>query len=98
MSISEGTAGVLERNAQREVELAPPGATPTIDDQPRRVADFTTLGEAPDYVAQGRRGLNFHDARGTLAMAYTYAELREDALANARRFITLGIRPGDRIA
>ena len=98
MSISEGTAGVLERNAQREVELAPPGATPTIDDQPRRVADFATLGEALDYVAQGRRGLNFHDARGTLALAYTYAELREDALANASRFITLGIRPGDRIA
>ena len=28
----------------------------------------------------------------------TYAELRDDALALARRFIALGIKPGDRIA
>src|SRR5439155_15834841 len=30
--------------------------------------------------------------------AYTYAELRTDALAVARRLVTLGIKPGDRIA
>jgi fatty-acyl-CoA synthase len=42
--------------------------------------------------------LNFHDGRGTLAQTYTYCELREDALLVARRFIALGIRPGDRIA
>ena len=35
---------------------------------------------------KGARGLNFHDARGTLTRAYPYAELRDDALANARRF------------
>jgi fatty-acyl-CoA synthase len=79
-------------------ELAPPGATPTLDTIPRRLADFGTIGEALDYAAKGRRGLNFHDARGTLALAYTYAELREDALAHAHRFVALGIKPGDRIA
>jgi len=89
---------VLERNASVKNELAPPGATPTLDTLPRRLADFSTLGEALDYAAEGRRGLNFHDARGTLARAYTFAELREDAIAHARRFITLGIKPGDRIA
>ena len=89
---------MLERNASVKTELAPPGATPTLDTQPRRLADFGTVAEALDYAAEGRRGLNFHDARGTLAEAYTYAELRDDALAHARRFIALGIKPGDRIA
>jgi fatty-acyl-CoA synthase len=89
---------VLDRNASLKTELAPPGATPTVDTQPRRLADFDTIGEALDYAAQGRRGLNFHDARGTLARTYTYAELREDALFHAHRFVTLGIKPGDRVA
>ena len=89
---------MLDRNASLKNELAPPGATPTVDTQQRRLARFDTLGEALDYAAQGRRGLNFHDARGTLLQAYTYAELREDALVHARRFIALGINPDDRIA
>jgi fatty-acyl-CoA synthase len=89
---------VQERNAPNEAGLAPPGATPTADVQERRIADFATLGEALNYAAQGVRGLNFHDARGTLIRAYTYAELRSDALANARRFIALGLAPGDRLA
>src|SRR5204862_4237079 len=43
-------------------------------------------------------GLNFHDARGTLTRAYPFSELREDALLVARRFVALGLKPGDRIA
>jgi fatty-acyl-CoA synthase len=93
-----GRDGVLERNASVDTELAPPGATPTLDKLPRRLADFGTIGEALDYAAQGRRGLNFHDPRGTLALAYSFAELRTDALVVARRFIAMGIKPGDRIA
>ncbi|HEX5259633.1 MAG TPA: fatty acyl-AMP ligase [Sphingomicrobium sp.] len=89
---------MLERNASVTNELAPPGATPTLDSLPRRIADFETLGQALDYAAMGRRGLNFHDARGTLERAYTYAELREDSLVHARRFVALGVKPGDRIA
>ena len=89
---------MLERNASVKNGLAPPGATPTLDSLPRRIADFDTLGEALDYAAKGRRGLNFHDARGTLERAYTYAELREDSLVQARRFVALGVRTGDRIA
>ena len=60
----QGRDGVLERNASVKTELAPPGATPTLDTQPRRLADFATVGVALDYAAEGRRGLNFHDARG----------------------------------
>jgi len=89
---------VLNRNASVTTELAPAGATPTLDALQRRLADFATIGEALDYAAQGRRGLNFHDARGTLTETYTYADLREDALVAARRLMTLGINPGDRVA
>ena len=79
-------------------ELAPPGATPTVDGLVRRLADFATLGDALDYAARGRRGLNFHDARGTLTRAYPFAELRTDSLVMAQRLIGLGIKPGDRVA
>jgi fatty-acyl-CoA synthase len=89
---------LLERNASVTYELAPAGATPTLDQLPRRLADFGTIGEALDFAARGHRGLNFHDARGTLTRAYPYSELREDALAASRRFIALGIIPGDRVA
>jgi fatty-acyl-CoA synthase len=89
---------VLDRNPSVTTELAPAGATPTLDKQPRRLADFGTIGEALDYAAKGRCGLNFHDARGSLQRAYPFSELREDAIRDARRFVALAILPGDRIA
>lgn len=49
---------MLDRNHQSAADLAPAGATPSLDDKPRRIADFGTLGEALDYAAQGRRGMN----------------------------------------
>jgi fatty-acyl-CoA synthase len=79
-----------------EAEILVP--TPTHDDLPRRFADFATLGEALDYAARGKRGLNFHDARGQLARAYPFRELREDALAAAYRLIAAGVKPKDRVA
>jgi fatty-acyl-CoA synthase len=88
----------VDRNETNEATLAPPGATPTLDAQPRRVADFDTLADALDYAAAGKRGMNFHDARGTLLRAYPYSELRQDALVNARRLVALGIKTGDRVA
>ncbi len=89
---------MLDRNASVKTELAPAGATPTLDNLPRRLVDFATIGDALDYAAQGRRGLNVHDARGSLAQTYTFRELREDALVHARRFVALGIKPADRVA
>ena len=73
-------------------------STPTLDDLPRRFADFATLGEALDYAATGSRGLNFHDARGTLTQAYPFSTLRTDALMMAHRLIAAGVKPEDRIA
>ncbi len=73
-------------------------STPTLDDLPRRLADFVTLGDALHYAANGARGLNFHDARGALIRPYPFAELRTDAIAAAHRLIAAGVKPEDRIA
>ena len=89
---------MLDRNLTIDSSLTTDGTTPTLDALPRRIADFATLGEALDYAASGRRGMNFHDARGRLVRSYPYAELRTDALAHAQRFLTLGLAKGDRVA
>ena len=73
---------MLDRNITIVADLAPAGGTPTMDTLSRRFADFATLGEALDYAARGRRGMNFHDARGQLTRAYSYSDLREDASAH----------------
>ena len=86
---------VKSRPAGQASALQP---TPTDDDLPRRYADFATMTEALDYAAQGQKGINFHDARATLVRVYPFAELREDALAAARRFAARGIAPGERAA
>ena len=86
-------ASVLEPNAG--VTLVP---TPNEDDLPRRFSDFATFNEALDYAARGKRGMNFHDPRGTLKRVYPYSELRTDALAMARRLVAHGIQKGDRVA
>ena len=87
---------MLEENARSSTKAMVP--TPIEDELERRFSDFETLGDALDYAALGRRGLNFHDARGTLVRAYPYAELRQDAIAMAYRLIAHGIQPGDRVA
>ncbi|MCF2515481.1 fatty acyl-AMP ligase [Sphingomonas sp. G124] len=89
---------MLDRTDRIDTTLTFDGYTPTADRLERRIADFPTLGDALDYAAKGSRGMNFHDARGTLVRAYPYAELREDALRHAHRFQALGLEKGDRIA
>lgn len=86
-------ASVLEPDAG--ITLVP---TPNEDDLPRRFSDFATFNEALDYAAQGKRGMNFHDPRGTLKRVYPYSELRQDSLAMARRLVAHGIGKGDRVA
>jgi fatty-acyl-CoA synthase len=89
-SITGSPEGIVEKVALT--------ATPTDDSLPRRLADFSTLGEALDYAAQGVRGLNFHDARGNLTHPYPFADLRQDAIAQAHRLIAAGVKPQDRVA
>ncbi len=72
--------------------------TPNDCDLPRIRAQFATFNEAIDYAARSKKGLNFHDMRGELARVYPYAEMREDALAMARRLVAFGIGREDRVA
>ena len=72
--------------------------TPNEDELPRRLSNFATFGEALDYAAKGKRGMNFHDPRGQLKRVYPFGELRTDALTMARRLIAHGVKKGDRIA
>ncbi len=72
--------------------------TPNDCPLPRRLSDFATFTDAIDYAAQSAKGLNFHDMRGDLVHVYPYRELREDALAHARRLVAAGIEKGDRVA
>jgi fatty-acyl-CoA synthase len=72
--------------------------TPNDCDLPRIRAQFATFNEAIDYAARSKKGLNFHDMRGELARVYPYADMREDALAMARRLVAAGIGPEDRVA
>ncbi|WP_179505687.1 MULTISPECIES: fatty acyl-AMP ligase [unclassified Sphingomonas] len=72
--------------------------TPNDDAQPRRYADFATFCDALDYAAQGERGFNFHDPRGTLKQVYPFSQLRTDALVAARRLVARGVKRGDRLA
>jgi len=87
-----------EKIKGRTIDMTAPSPTPSIDTLERRFSDFATLGEALDYAATGKRGLNFHDMRGNLARPYPFNEMRSDALEMAYRLVAHGIQPMDRIA
>ena len=99
MGIETGQIDTAQVDTVQAVD-APASLVPTAthDGLPRRFADFDTLGEALDYAAAGHRGLNFHDARGNLARAYPFSEMRTDAIDSALRLIAMGVKPLDRIA
>jgi fatty-acyl-CoA synthase len=74
--------------------------TPTAtsnDNLPLRLTGFGSLPEALDYAARGKTGYNFYSARGNLARALTYAELRERAVEVARGLVKARLRPGGRV-
>ncbi len=100
MTIDTSRAMTTDPLTKPAIDRAAPNvtATPTEDALPRRFADFATLGDALDYAATGTRGLNFHDARGTLTQPYPYAQLQRDARKMADRLIAAGVAPKDRIA
>ncbi len=73
-------------------------ATPTRNNLPLRLADFSTLAEALDYAAQGETGFNFYTGTGKLHSVLPYADLREQAQTLARRLHSLGLERGARVA
>ncbi len=73
-------------------------ATPTLNSLPLRRADFASLADALDYAAQGDTGANFHSGSGKLATVLPYRMLRVQALALARRLLSLPLERGARVA
>ena len=73
-------------------------STPTTNTLPFRAADFSTLTEALDYASQGVTGANFYSGRGDLYATLPFADLRQQAISLARKFIALGLLKGDRVA
>ncbi len=63
----------------------------------RRVGGFSTLLEALEFAAEGPTGFNFHDARGRLVRAATYADIAEAAQARGRKLAGLGLPRNARV-
>ncbi len=73
--------------------------TPTINrNLVQRIAGFSNLAEGLDYAALGVTGHNFYSGRGVLEHVLTYAELRKQALATARKLMSTGLKRLDRVA
>lgn len=90
------TGYAVKRGADEAGELRP---TPTLNrDLPQRLGLFDTLTQGLDYAANGVTGFNFYSARGQLQAVLPYAELRDRAIATARRLTYLGLRRGERVA
>jgi fatty-acyl-CoA synthase len=63
----------------------------------QRLADFGTIADGLDYAALGDTGFNFYSSRGALTQVLPYSELRSLALSSARKLISAGLKPGDRV-
>lgn len=70
--------------------------TPTAPDRDLRLG-FSTLVEALEFAATRPTGVNLYDLRGKLALALPYATLRDEAQVLARRLLSSGLSPGDRV-
>jgi fatty-acyl-CoA synthase len=62
-----------------------------------RLAAFSTLTEALDYAARSRGGFNFYSGRGDLLERLPYRDLRNEAMALARRMSRAGLVARDRV-
>ncbi|WP_293374030.1 fatty acyl-AMP ligase [Nevskia sp.] len=63
-----------------------------------RPADFATLPEALDYAASGATGINFYSGKGVLTEALPYRVLRDQSIVLARKLVSCGLVPGERVA
>src|SRR5210317_2600561 len=82
------------QKTKKESSMQP---TPVNKKLPIKSDGFANLAEALDYAAEGDSGFNFYDHRGQLDSVLSYRELREEAIALARRLLGLGLKHGDRV-
>ncbi len=72
--------------------------TPTDNSLPLKTSGYRSLAEALDYASRGETGCNFYNGRGDLQRSLSYAELREQSVALAKRLHGLGLDRGSRVA
>ena len=76
-----------------------PAATPRLNQNlPQRLGGFSTITQALDYAAQGQTGFNFYGGRGALTDGVSYEQLRHRAISTARKLLSAGLKPGNRVA
>lgn len=85
----------MKDNTASEAAVLKP--TPTKGGIAFRPGDFSTLGEALDYAANSRTGVNFYRAN-VLEASVTYGELRQRALLVASRMQDQNLPRGSRVA
>lgn len=85
----------LNRKLDIECALLP---TPTVNPLPLRRADFISLADALDYASRGETGANFYSGSGKLTTVLPYRTLRLQALALARRLLSIPLERGARVA
>lgn len=66
--------------------------------EPNPVPSAATLIEALEAAAGTDAGFFFHSGKGVLVESLSFARLREEAIALARRLLALGLEPGSRVA
>ncbi len=90
----------MQSALKRSTDAVGPGSpTPTSNRSlSQNLAGFQSIAEGLDYAAKGVTGFNFYSARGQLQSVLPYAELRRQALATARKLLSLGLKRGDRVA
>ncbi len=62
-----------------------------------KTTGYSNLVEVLEYAAKGDTGFNFYDGRGRLSAVLPYSELRDEAMALARRLLGLGCKRGARV-
>jgi fatty-acyl-CoA synthase len=73
--------------------------TPTTNSNlPMKAASFETLTEGLDYAAKGETGCNFYNSSCEIGERLSHGELRDQAMAMARRFVGAGLARGERVA
>ncbi len=87
-------------SAAANIVLVSSGLVPTVRSNGalhQKLGGFTTISDGLDYAAKGETGYNFYSSRGVLQHTLTYKDLRQRALATARKLQSTGLAHGDRI-
>ncbi len=92
----------MDKTAEPDLAMQAPSPidapAPTESGLPFRPANFATFAEALAYAARGASGFTYYNGKGEVFETLTYRRLHDEARDVAARLLSLGLRPGDRVA